>query len=100
MRNLTAVLTTLLLTVVLVHGQGAGPKIEGTWNLIGANSKGTKIPDAIFAKFKGTMTLKDGSYQQAQMGTTIETGKYKIDASKMPGLIDLDILTGEDKGKK
>ncbi len=72
--------------------------VEGTWQLTSIEANGQKTggdsaPDV-------QMVIKGDTYKQIEMGTETEQGRFKLDASASPRTIDLDIRTGDDKGKK
>lgn len=72
--------------------------IAGTWKCVSyedqrGKREGEEAPDYV-------LSFKGGKYSQKNNGTEDETGTYKLDTSKKPATIDLDIKTGNDEGKK
>ena len=47
-----------------------------------------------------TFVIKNNTYTLSVGATEIETGTFKLDSSKKPKTIDLEIQSGNDKGKK
>jgi uncharacterized protein (TIGR03067 family) len=98
-----AVLLMLLVALPACAQESKGKdSIEGAWSLTGSTTPGgKKIPAELIAQLMGGLTLsKDGNYEQTAAGTTVEAGKYKIDAAKKPAWIDLEPADGPNKGKK
>src|SRR6516164_10540092 len=87
------------LGAVATGGDKGAPKLEGNWVITGGISKGKKLPDEAFAKIKLTAIFEKGKYRINLDGMDIEAGSYKIDASKKPVTIDMDVTEGMDKGK-
>jgi uncharacterized protein (TIGR03067 family) len=73
--------------------------VEGVWTAVEAVSDGKKIPAQALDTVKLTLTMKAGKYDVVIQGKKIESGTYKIDASKKPAHIDLTIVEGDEKGK-
>jgi uncharacterized protein (TIGR03067 family) len=95
-------MTALALVAMLVGssaatGQGAQPvttaALEGTWTIVSLNGQ------PLDADMTMTISFKGGSYSQAVNGNVLETGTFKLDATKTPMILDLTIVTGDDAGK-
>ena len=71
-------------------------KLQGTWKITAGESEGTSMPEAFLEG--GRWSLKDNTYS-FELGDQSEQGKFKLDPSKMPATIDLEITAGNDKGK-
>ncbi len=103
--KLAALLALLLLPLGLAWADDDEKKDEkkktadpivGTWKATSYEQQGQKaedVPDYV-------MTFKDGKYSQKNNGTEYETGKYKLGRDKKQQQIDIDILNGNDEGKK
>lgn len=72
-------------------------KLEGTWSLATLEVNGQKVSEETLAN--ATITIKGNEYS-FKMQDQSEKGTLKVDAGKKPATIDLDILSGESKGKK
>jgi uncharacterized protein (TIGR03067 family) len=72
-------------------------KLEGTWSLASLEVNGQKVSEETLAN--ATITIKGNKYS-FKMQDQSEDGALKVDAGKKPATIDLDILSGESKGKK
>jgi uncharacterized protein (TIGR03067 family) len=96
-------LTLVLAAVVLLAAdekdkaakKDADP-LQGTWKLTGGKVRGDPLPEG---EDGGKWVLKDGKYTFTSP-EMVEEGTYKIDTSKKPAQLDLDITAGNDKGKK
>lgn len=86
--------------IAVAGGAKDGGKIEGKWNATGGSSDGKKIPQEIIDKIMLVVTFKDGKYSVTVGDKQVESGTYKIDASKKPAAIDMLIAEGKDKDKK
>jgi uncharacterized protein (TIGR03067 family) len=71
--------------------------LDGTWTLSSLEVNGQKVSEDALAN--ATMTVKDGKYT-FKMQDESEEGTFKVDASKKPATINLDIKTGMSKGMK
>ena len=71
--------------------------LEGEWTLTSLEVDGRKISPEIL--MDATMTVKGGKYTY-KMEENDEEGTLKIDASKKPATINLDISSGKGQGKK
>jgi uncharacterized protein (TIGR03067 family) len=78
-------------------GQKPEAALNGSWTLASLEVDGEKLSPETIAN--ATMTVKDGKYT-FKMHEDSEEGTFKVDSSKKPAQIDLDIQTGESKGKK
>ena len=71
--------------------------LKGTWKALSVKEGGRNVPE----EFLKTMTFNfDGKKYIQKVQDQSEEGNYSIDASQSPKTIDLDIKTGNDKGKK
>ena len=71
--------------------------LKGTWKAISVKQGGQTVPE----EFVQSMTFNfDGKKYVQKVQEESEEGEYSIDASQSPKTIDLDIKTGNDKGKK
>ncbi len=71
--------------------------LDGTWTLASLEVNGQKVSEEAIAN--AIMTVKDGKYT-FKMQDESEEGVFKVDASKKPATIDLDIKTGMSKDMK
>jgi uncharacterized protein (TIGR03067 family) len=71
--------------------------LKGNWKTISVTERGQAVPAEIAQKIKFQF---DGKSYVNKLDDMVEEGGYTIDASKTPKTIDLDIKTGDDKGKK
>ena len=70
---------------------------KGTWKALSVKQAGENVPE----EFVKSMTFNfDGKKYTQKVQDESEEGDYSIDASQSPKTIDLDIKTGNDKGKK
>jgi uncharacterized protein (TIGR03067 family) len=46
-----------------------------------------------------TLSFAGNNYTQSLNGEVVETGTFKLDATKKPLTLDLTIVTGDDAGK-
>jgi uncharacterized protein (TIGR03067 family) len=96
--------TTILLVCSLANVAADDPpkkddaeSLKGTWKAVSVKQGGQSVPDA----FVNSMTFKfDGKKYVQKVQDMSEEGDYSIDASQSPKTIDLDIKSGDDKGKK
>jgi uncharacterized protein (TIGR03067 family) len=71
--------------------------LKGTWKALSVKERGQDVPQ----DFVKAMTFNfDGKKYLQKVEDQSEEGNYSIDASQSPKTIDLDIKTGDDKGKK
>jgi uncharacterized protein (TIGR03067 family) len=70
--------------------------LQGTWKVESFTQDGNEAP-AEFAKAV-SFTFKDKKYTITMKGKEMESGTFKLDPEKKT--IDLDITSGNDKGKK
>jgi uncharacterized protein (TIGR03067 family) len=96
---LTGLAGLALVAVVATAGGDKAGTIDGTWIVTAASVGNTKAPDSYFAENMPSNVFKDGKYSQLAKGKVVESGTYKLDASKNPATIDFTIEVGEDKGK-
>jgi uncharacterized protein (TIGR03067 family) len=73
-------------------------KFQGTWEATAVTDAGQKSPAENAAAIR--IIFKGDEYTQLIQGQEVEKGKLKIDPSKNPKTIDLDIQSGESKGLK
>jgi uncharacterized protein (TIGR03067 family) len=102
MKKLFACIVCLSLSTLVAVNAGDkkkqdAPKLEGVWTGVTGISDGKKVPDDIVSKL--TLTIKEGKYNVTFMDKEVETGSYKVDASKKPAHLDLTIAKGKDEGK-
>ena len=72
--------------------------IKGDWTIASLTLGGKTAPSDMFKDFVSTF---DGqSYTNKVAGQVVESGDYKVDASKSPKTIDFDIKKGPEAGKK
>ena len=79
--------------IVAQNAKKAGASLEGTWALGSLNGKSLEGGPSLLLTFEG------GKYHQTLDNTVNERGTYKIDTSKKPMTIDLNIVEGDDAGK-
>jgi uncharacterized protein (TIGR03067 family) len=72
--------------------------LQGTWQLDSFSVDGMKAPADFVKEVK--FTVKNNKYSLTIKGQEAESGTIKLDPSKKPKTIDLDIARGNDKGKK
>ena len=70
---------------------------EGEWRFVSWESNGTELPKEFLDGHK--WTVKGDKYAFSG-GDQSEEGTIKLDADKKPTTIDLDITSGNDKGKQ
>jgi uncharacterized protein (TIGR03067 family) len=72
-------------------------RLDGVWRIVSVVSDGKKTPeDAI----KGmSVVLSGDTYTVKVDEKQVEKGTQKVDPTKKPKTIDINILEGEDKGK-
>jgi uncharacterized protein (TIGR03067 family) len=71
-------------------------KLDGTWRAVAVEHLGQNWQGGGFTM---TFAVNNKYTQTASNGNVMEEGNYKIDPSKKLKSIDLEILTGKDKGK-
>jgi uncharacterized protein (TIGR03067 family) len=74
-------------------------KLEGTWQVVGVEENGVKLPEDKLREAKGTVTLKGDKHTLEYGGRSQGTVSVKIDPSAKPKRYDLIIADGPDKGK-
>src|SRR5262249_49404205 len=72
--------------------------LQGTWKVESFKVAGQDAPDDVVTE--GTFAIKDKKYTLIVKGEEAETGTFKVDPEKKPKAIDLEISSGNDKGKK
>lgn len=100
-------MTTVALAAMLVAGTAAQtpapaeeamPKelaaLQGTWMLISMNDQALADQGVEMG-----LTITGNKYSQIVNGAVNETGTVKVDGTKKPMTIDLNILEGDDAGK-
>jgi len=100
MRSALAMVTFGLLLVTDAAGGDKKEKetIQGVWKVISVERLGERIPEADVKDFGFTFGPEGDKYRWAA-GKFSEEGKYKVGLEGKLKTIDLDIQTGEDKGK-
>jgi len=97
MRHLTMWMMGLALMVAPAAAQTSVPKelaaLQGTWVILTANGQSAEGGPEI------TLTITGDKYNQGVNGEIVERGTIKVDASKKPMTIDLNIAEGDDAGK-
>ena len=71
--------------------------LNGTWVLSSLEVNGQKLPDDAIAN--AVMIVKDGTYS-FKIQDESEEGTFKVDSTKKPATINLDIKTGMSKDMK
>lgn len=79
-------------------GQKPEAALSGVWILSSLEVDGQKLSDEAIAN--STITVKDGKYTYKVQNQTEEEGTFKVDGSKKPPTMDLDIQTGKSQGKR
>ena len=72
--------------------------LQGTWQPETINQAGQAAPAEALKEF--TFVIKNNTYTLSVGGNELENGTFKLDSSKKPKTIDLEIQSGNDKGKK
>ena len=72
-------------------------KFDGHWTITGWTQGGGELPKEFLDSTKWSVT---GDKYKFEQETSIEDGTIKLDSTKKPATIDLDITSGNDKGKK
>jgi len=72
--------------------------LQGSWKVESFKQDGNAAPEDFAKEIK--FTIKDKKYTITVKGKEEETGTLKLDPEKKPKTIDLDIMSGNDKGKK
>jgi len=72
-------------------------KLQGTWNAVSGESGGKEQPEAK----EHSLIFKGDEFSVKKGDKVMVKGKFKIDSSKKPKTIDMDIAEGSDdvKGK-
>jgi uncharacterized protein (TIGR03067 family) len=98
----TAVCLGLLWTAAAQEEKGK-PKdldqLKGTWTAVSLERGGMKLPEDMLKELNMQLVFNGDKYMERIQGKVNEEGKIKIDTSKKPAMIDLNIQTGDDKGK-
>ena len=97
-----ATLAAAMLFTGGVLAQGAKPptpaqaqaSLQGTWVITSFNGQAPGADDQQIA-----LIVTGDKYAQSQGGTINERGTFKVDTSKTPMAIDLNIVEGGDAGK-
>jgi uncharacterized protein (TIGR03067 family) len=102
-RTLTALAIGLLLPAALLFADDKDKKkdidaLQGTWKVEIFKNGGQAAPEDDIKELK--FIIKDNKYTLAKEGEEIETGTFKLDPEKKVKTIDLEIQSGQDKGKK
>jgi uncharacterized protein (TIGR03067 family) len=71
--------------------------LTGTWMAVSGEENGKEISKDDAKAFE--LTIKDGKYTLKIMGKEQEQGTITVDPEKKPKTIDIDITSGDDKGK-
>jgi uncharacterized protein (TIGR03067 family) len=75
-------------------------KVEGSWTVVELEFAGQKLPAENLKELDiKLVVMKDGKYAQKIKGEVKEEGTLKLDPSKKPATVDLNITSGDDKGK-
>ena len=85
--------------LVAVAGGDSTTKIEGSWSATAGSDDGKKIPPEAIDKLMMVVVFKDGNYTVSIMGKEVEKGTYKMNATKKPATIDMNVQEGKDKNK-
>jgi uncharacterized protein (TIGR03067 family) len=103
-RCLAVGLAAALSTVALTHAQSAAPAqaakpkpgaiVQGTWLMTTSDGQ-----DMSGSGQTILITVTGTTYTQAANGTVVERGSFKLDESKKPMTIDLNIVEGSDAGQ-
>jgi uncharacterized protein (TIGR03067 family) len=98
----TAVCLGLLGAAVAQEEKGK-PKgldqLKGTWTAVSLERGGEKLPEDMLKELNMQLLFAGDKYTERIKGEVNEEGTIKIDTSKKPATIDLNIRTGDDKGK-
>jgi uncharacterized protein (TIGR03067 family) len=73
-------------------------KLQGTWQAAALTFQGQEVPEDRVKGMK--FVFKGDEYIELRDGEEIEKGKFKLDPTKSPRTMDLDILTGQSQGEK
>ena len=95
-------MTTLTLAVLLAAGASARqdslPKelaaLQGTWVIVSLNDQSPADQGVTM-----TLSFAGNNYTQSLNGEVVETGTFKLDATKKPLALDFTIVAGDDAGK-
>jgi uncharacterized protein (TIGR03067 family) len=74
-------------------------QLKGTWTAVSLESGGKKQPEEQLKELNMQLVFAGDKYAERIRGEVNEEGTIKIDTSKKPATIDLNIRTGDDKGK-
>jgi uncharacterized protein (TIGR03067 family) len=75
-----------------------GP-LEGTWVAVGIENRAKKLTEADLKESRPTITFSGTRYKVVLGGKTIEEGTFQLDPGKEPATIDLQVESGDSKGK-
>jgi uncharacterized protein (TIGR03067 family) len=92
----------LLLTATAQEEKGKSKGLEelrGVWNAESLEIGGKKLGDDDLKQLKMQLVFTGDKYAERLGGKVNEEGTVKVDTSKKPATIDLNILTGNDKDK-
>jgi uncharacterized protein (TIGR03067 family) len=97
MRQLTMWMMGVALMLAPAAAQTSVPKelaaFQGTWVIVTVNGQPAEGGPEV------TLTIAGDKYNQGINGEIVERGTIKVDATKKPMTIDLDIAEGNDAGK-
>src|SRR5258708_3978799 len=79
-------------------GKKEQEKLQGKWSAVSGERDGQKAPDTEIGQIK--LEFKDGKMFINIANETKEIATLKVDGSKKPKTVDLDLTEGPDKGKK
>jgi len=108
MQRAVFLIVTAFALVVLLNARAqeekkATPKgldaLKGTWTAQSLESGGQTMPGDLLKKINMQLIFDGDKYTEKTEGKVSEEGTIKIDTSKTPATIDLNIRTGKDKGK-
>jgi uncharacterized protein (TIGR03067 family) len=74
-------------------------KLQGTWQVVGVEENGMKIPDEKLRDAKATVTIEGDKHTLKYGGKSQGTVTMKIDPTTKPKQYDLVITEGAEKGK-
>jgi uncharacterized protein (TIGR03067 family) len=98
----TAVALILLLGANAQEEKGKAKGLDalkGTWTAESLVRGGEKVPDEQLKELRMQLVFAGDKYTERIGGKVNEEGSIKIDTAKKPATIDLNIRTGNDKGK-
>lgn len=68
--------------------------VQGAWLMTSSNGQ-----DMTGTGVEVVVTIKDNTYVQSANGQVVERGTFKLDETKKPMTIDLQIVEGDDAGQ-